>query len=733
MDPAPGGLGSVASLVLAAVMPSHNPWDQAARLKPKLRIHTRIYTHAYRGSTWHVLQDRANTRYYRFTPGVMSFVERLDGNSTVGQILDELKEERGKGAPSEQEILGLLSRLHNADLLQGDMPSDGTELARRDRKQRRMKRRQRLMRPLSIRIPLADPDRLLKRITPWFRPVFGKTGLVIWTILVCAGLVSAAAHWQGLSTHAVSRALDPGNVLLMLLIYPFVKALHELGHALSAKHWGGEVHEMGIMLLVLMPIPYVDATSANAFPGKWQRILTGASGIMVEVLLAAVAAILWINIQPGIVRDIAFDVMVIGGISTLLFNGNPLLRFDGYYVLADWLEIPNLGPRSTRYLGYLVKRHLFGMQELLSPVTAPGERGWFLFYGLASFLYRLFISFSIALFIAGKFFILGVILAIWALGAQLLLPLFRNLKFLFFDPSLGSQRKRGRALLTAGGLLTAVIITLLTVPVPNWTRAEGVLTLPERSKVRAQEDGFVIRSLKGNGEPVNQGEPLFETEDPLLPPRIEVLKSRIDELKARQTVEFMTDRVQVGILEEKITRLVKELREQQDRLDQLTLRSPLNGEFRVSRAQDLPGRFVKRGDLLGHVVDFSGMTARVVVPQTALDQVRHDTTGVEVRLPGEPALTITASIRNEVPSVSNRLPSRALGTQGGGTIAVDARDEAGLKSIEPVYQLEISLPSHDQHRFIGSRVHIRFNHSAEPLAHQWLRSLRQLFLARLEV
>jgi putative peptide zinc metalloprotease protein len=175
------------------------------------------------------------------------------------------------------------------------------------------------------------------------------------------------------------------------------------------------------------------------------------------------------------------------------------------------------------------------------------------------------------------------------------------------------------------------------------------------------------------------------------------------------------------------------LGELRKRRDQLTLRSPLSGEFRVSRAQDLPGRFVKRGDMLGYVVDLSDITARVVVPQTTLDQVRRDTTGVEIRLPGEPDVTITASIRSAVPSVSNQLPNRTLGTQGGGSIAVDARDETGLRSIDPVYQLEIGLPSHYRHRFIGSRVHVRFNHSAEPLAHQWLRSLRQLFLARFEV
>ncbi len=709
------------------------PWDHVAQLRPRLRAHTRIHTHEYRGRTWHVLQDRASTRHYRFTPGVLAFVKRLDGNHSVQQILTGLEQEQGPDAPSEAEILILLSRLHSADLLQGDMPVDGTDLSRRNRKQRRTKWRQRLMRPLAVRIPLADPDRLLERIAPLLRPLFGPTALIIWALVVCAGLAATVTHWQELSSHGLSRALDPRNLLLMFLVYPLVKALHEFGHATTAKHWGGEVHEMGIMLLVLMPIPYVDVTSANAFPGKWRRVLTGASGIMVELFLAAAAALLWISVQPGLVQDIAFNVMIIGGVSTLLFNGNPLLRFDGYYVLSDWLEIPNLGTRSTRYLGYLVKRHLFGMQEQHSPATAPGEKGWFLFYGLAAFLYRLFISFSIALFVAGKFFVVGVILAIWALTAQLLIPLIRNLRFLLLDPALGRQGKRVRALLSTGGLLTVVASALFLVPVPVWTQAEGVVKLPEESMVRARGDAFVIRVMKRDGEQVRRGEPLFRTEDPLLPPRIEVLLRNIDELKARQTVEFMTDRTQVGIIEEEIANRVKELQELKIRLDQLTLRSPLDGEFRVSRTQDLPGRFVKRGDLLGYVVDLSDTTAQVVVPQSALDQVRSDTRGVEVRLAGNPGETLEAVVRTETPSLSNRLPSRILGTQGGGTIAVDARDAEGLQSIEPVYQLEIRLPPHRLTRYIGSRLHVRFNHAAEPLAQQWLRSLRQLFLARFDI
>ena len=144
---------------------------------------------------------------------------------------------------------------------------------------------------------------------------------------------------------------------------------------------------MGVMLLVFTPVPYVDATASTAFSDKYRRMVVAGAGIMVELLLAAVAMWAWAGLAPGLARDAAFDVMLIGAGSTLLFNGNPLLRFDGYHVLADAVEIPNLGIRSNRYLLYLGQRWLLGLRDVRSPVTTPGERPWLIVYGIASAIY----------------------------------------------------------------------------------------------------------------------------------------------------------------------------------------------------------------------------------------------------------------------------------------------------------------------------------------------------------
>ena len=185
--------------------------------------------------------------------------------------------------------------------------------------------------------------------------------------------------------------------------------------------WGGKVNEIGIMLLVLFPVPYVDSSAAHQFSEKNRRLAVCAAGIMVEIFLASIALLVWANTDHGLMHDLAFDIVIIGAVSTLAFNANPLLRFDGYYLLSEQIEIPNLATRSNQYIGYLFKRYLLAIPNLRSPVTAAGEVKWLVSYGIGARIYRVFISLFIASWIAGKFLIIGVLLALWAVIGQLIL------------------------------------------------------------------------------------------------------------------------------------------------------------------------------------------------------------------------------------------------------------------------------------------------------------------------
>ena len=706
-------------------------WYRVAALKPRLRGHVQIRRHYYREQLWYVLQDPVSGRHHRFDPCAHFLIGLMDGARSVQSIWDSAIAELADDAPTQDETIRLLAQLHAADVLQCDVPPDTLEIFRRQDRLQRMKWKQRLWNPLALRFPFIDPDRFLARWLWLVRPLFGWVGAITWLTMVTTAVVLIGVHWQELSSNSVERILATQNMLLLFLIYPVVKALHELGHAFATKIWGGEVHELGITLLVLMPIPYVDASSASAFRDKRQRMLVGAAGMIVELFLASLALFVWLSVEPGTVRDIAYNVMLIGGISTILFNANPLLRFDGYYIFADAIDIPNLASRSQKHIGYLIMRYVFGVDDATSPAMARGERTWFVVYGVASFAYRMAIMFAIIVFIAGKFFVVGVLLAIWAIITQIIVPAAKRVAFLFTNPSIGRQRVR--ALTSSGLTLATLLVVILFLPMPSWTRAEGVVWLPEESYVRAGTDGFIRRVVAVPDSPVRIGEPLIECEDPLLSATVKVLESRLRERQARYNASRVSDIVQAELMREEMAAVEAELSQARERAAELIIRAPTDGKFVVPRVQDLAGRFVEQGELIAYVLDRSVRTVRVVVSQADVDLVRRQTQAVELRLAERLAEVMPVVMQREVPAATYRLPSKALGSMGGGRIPVDPRDEEGVRTLQTVFQFDVTLPADRPVSQVGGRAYVRFDHGAEPLARQWYRALRQLFLSHFHV
>jgi putative peptide zinc metalloprotease protein len=706
-------------------------WYRVAGLKPRMRSHVEIHRHHYRGELWYVLEDHASSRYGRFTPAAYQIIGLMDGKRTVQEIWDAARDRLGEETPTQEEVIRLLSQLHAMDALQADVMPDTAEIMKRFEKKRSARWKQNLRSPLFMRFHLFDADRFLTRFQGVAGPFFSWPGFVIWVIVVGAAVFLAGVHWAELTENITDRILNPGNLVVMWLVFPVLKAFHEFGHGFAVKLKGGEVHDMGIMFLVLTPVPYVDASASSAFREKRERILVGAAGMAVEIFIGALALFLWASAEPGPMRSLAYNVIFIAGVSSILFNGNALLRYDAYYILSDLLEIPNLGPRGLRYAGYLFQRYLFGVREAEPPESTPGERIWFILYTVASWAYRIFIYVAIVLFIASKFFFIGVLFAIWAAVSMMVMPAAKGLKFLSSSPRL--SRKRTRSVLVIGLLLVVIAVVIFLVPFPLGTRAEGVLWVPEHSFVRAGTEGFVDELLAKPGSRVKTGDPLIQCSDPLLPAQIRVLESKMEELQATYDAQIIAERVKADITKEEMQHITGKLKDAKEREGDLTIRSPASGVFIVPVPQDLPGRYAKRGELLGYVLDPAAVTGRVVVYQEDVDFVRSQTRKVQVRLPENIPETVSANLLREVPAATDQLPGRALTQEGGGKIAIDPRDRLGIKAFQKVFLFDIELPTFKGLYNVGGRLYVRFDHGYEPIVYRWYREVRQVFLRRFNV
>jgi putative peptide zinc metalloprotease protein len=706
-------------------------WFRVAAVRPRLRDHVRITRQHFRGERWFVLEDLVESSVHRFAPAAQKAIGLMDGTHTLDEIwtaLGELGEER----PTQDELIHLLAQLDAANLLATERLPDLGELSNRARRMASGKLWRRLANPLYLRIPLCDPDRFLDATVDLVRPLWSVWGLLLWLSVVGWGAVHAALHWSALTHDLADRVLARDNLLILAVTFPVLKLLHELGHCYAAKLGGASVHEAGIMTLVVMPVPYVDVSGASAFSNKWRRALVGAAGMLTELFCAGIAMMVWTNVEPGLARAAAFNCLLIAGVSTLLFNGNPLLRFDAYFILSDLIEIPNLGARATRFYAYLVNRYAFGLRGQASPARARGEAGWFAFYGVASYLYRLWVMLSIALFVSAQLHGVGAVLAAWTVLSGIVYPLVRGLWYVAHGPAL--HQNRARAVLVTGGAVACAALLLFAVRLPYGTVTQGVVWAPAGADIRAGVEGTLTRLAAVPGAPLTQGEPVARLTDGVLDARVDLLKSQLREVELRYLAAELVDRVQARMLREQMAYFQSELDEMRARRQALEVNAPLAGRFLVSMPADLGGKYLRRGELIGYVLDDGAATVRVIVPQSEIELVRDDTRGVDLRFASDPMEVLRVDqVTREVPTATRQLPSVALATVGGGPIPVDPSDEQHLRALEVVFQMDVKLPEGARDHRLGERVYVRFQHGGRTLAWRISRTVRQLFLRRFEL
>ena len=498
-----------------------NDWHLVAELKFSLLSNAKIARQVNRGEVEYIVQNQLDGQVFRLSEYAYPIVAMLDGKRSVNEIWHAIVQKLGDMVPTQQELISLLSSLYKAGLIRSGL-SQYRGATRRIRKETTQNVVGQIKISIGNQSALYDPDRFLNRTKDITRFVFHPLSIFLYvTLLLVAGL-QFWIHIESFGQVSADSLLALENVLLMALIYPIVKIIHEFGHAYCVKHWGGEVHEMGVMFLVFFPVPYVDASASAVFPNKYARMLVGAAGILVELGITALAILVWISAEPSIIKALAYNVIVLCGISTLVFNGNPLLRFDAYYVLSDWWEEPNLGKVANSQCAYLAKKYLLKIQTQSGVIRTPWQNTKLVVYAVASYIYRIFVMLLIAVYVASGYFLLGVAVAIMSIYFGFVKPLYTFISSPFKDSELSQYPWRAKG--SMFGMILVALIVLFVLPLPQSHTVEGIVVAQEDAYIRAPLSGNIEYRLK-TAQQVDSGELLVKLE----PQALNDLSARLTE------------------------------------------------------------------------------------------------------------------------------------------------------------------------------------------------------------
>ncbi|MEI7533481.1 MAG: biotin/lipoyl-binding protein [Verrucomicrobiae bacterium] len=708
-------------------------WYRVANQKICLRPAINVRRQNFRGERWIVLENPFSNQYFRLRPAAYEFVSRLRPDCTVEQVWQQCLNRFPDTAPSQEAVIQLLSQLYFSNLLQYDLAADSAQLFERYKKRKQREISFRFLNIMFMRFPLLDPDRFLVRTLPVIKKLISPFGAMLWLLVVGFGVKIAVDNFSDLRVQG-EGILATNNLFLLYISTICIKALHEFGHAYFCRRFGGEVHVMGVMLMVFTPMPYVDATSSWSFRERWKRVLVGAAGMIVELFFAAIAAFVWSKTAPGVVHSIAYNIMFVASVSTLVFNLNPLLRFDGYYILSDLLEIPNLNQRATTQLRHLCERHLFGVKKSETQAATRREATWLTVFGITSGIYRVIVFSGVLLFVADRFLIIGIVMAVVCLISWAIVPVVRFIKYLAANPRL--DRVRPRAIAVTAGIAVVLIVLLAVVPFPYSFRAPGIVIATQRTQIANETAGEVAELLVPSGSVVKRGQPLLRLKNSELSLQLADTRAHLDEINARLLQAMNKDSADITpltSLRDAVGDVLKKLSEDSENL---TVRARHDGVWVAPGVEDYIGRWLPRGEGLGLLANPAAFEFAATVREEDVNALfAKKIYGAKVRLYGEAGRKISVAHWRVIPGGQHVLPSAALGWSAGGEVPVAMDDNSqGNKSAEPFFKVLGDLDSSNGAALLDGRSgKISFKLEPQPLLPRWTRSLWQLLQKRYQI
>ena len=596
----------------------------ALESRPKLHPEVKIVRREVHGEVHYVVREPTERKYFQFDEVVVTLMRLMDGTRTPDEIADAAESELG-ARPSAGVVADFAAKLKRLGIVERSPAEQHLMLQERLRKKRKIRSKQRTQGSiLRLQVSLGDPDAVFGRMQRALRWMWTPGFVAVSLLFFATYLVVTGLKWDEFASGTVAlytlKGIGAWDVVLLIAVTAVITLIHELGHGLTTKALGGEVREWGVMLFYFTPAAYCATDDAWTFQKRSHRLWTTFAGPWIELMVATVGGVVWALTEPGtLVHWVAFLTFLTGGLSSIFSNLNPLIPLDGYYALADWLEIPRLRVGAFEYWGWLLKGRVLGMDVKEPPVT-PRERRIFLVYGALASLYSVFISIvglAWLILVFGKF--IGP--WIWVLVVWIAVKMIR--KYAGRVRSLGlAARTSWQAGFLSGpraGMLAIAAVALIALPfVLPWTyRATGKFTVEAAppAPVRAGAEGILDRVLVAEGDTVPAGAPLAVLWNPGLEAALLDREAEVRRLELRRArAESRRDLAAAADASARLEKVREEREVLRVRRERLILRAPVEGVVLGYRLAERRGERLEEGSQLAAIASLEKRLARIRIP-----------------------------------------------------------------------------------------------------------------------
>mgnify|MGYP006272610887 CR=1 FL=1 len=709
-------------------------WHRIAAMRVGLRSGVVARLHHYSGEAWYVLHQPAHAGNFRLTPESYRFVSRLGPERTIDEIWRQAVLDTPEEAPGQEETYDLITALYRNNLLFIEGGVDEAKLIERYQRKKKKPIATRVSEMLFMRIPVWDPEPWLKRHRMFFTALWGWP---LW-ILACLIFIWAVLEFVLAGPRVWTQAQDIlqlGNLLPLYAAIFVNHLLHEMAHAIACKHFGGQVRTMGVMLLLFTPLPYVDLSSSWTFRDRLQRAWVSSAGMATDLIVGAVATITWAYSPPGMVNELAYNLMFSTAVYTFIFNINPLMRFDGYYVLSDLLGIPNLHELAKREFNRWWRSAVLGRPEDPQDAHSSGKRKWglSLFY-VGSNVYRWSVMLGIVLFVADQYWGLGLLVGAALVYSTFFMPLKQLGRPLRSPLFIHQQKRKLRASVLVILLLLAAFVWL---PLPESRVLRGVVEARHNTPLFAASSAVVARVHVPTGQWVASGQLLVELENPELHQELAAVQAQFAQVLTQERKAITEASIDLRPIQERLRSLIQAREHLQAQIHALRITAPHEGLWTSPEIHYLSGTWVGRGKELGRVIDErSHVFLGVVKQEVALDWDALRADAATVRIEGERAVERKVEQLSFVPHSQKDLPSAALTPLAGGDLAVSSKDQTGRKALEQFFLLRAALLADAQSDAVTHNSRsgwLRVEMPARPLAPRVFQLLQQYFQRRYQV